>query len=315
MYIKELQVDNFKSFANDMTIPFLKGFTTISGPNGSGKSNIIDSILFALGLASVRNLRMEQLSDFISTHTKKNEAYVKVVFEPENDEEEQLSVARKIRKSPSGFNSVYYLNDQVSTLTEIHTKLEKYRITPNSYNVVMQNDVMSITNCSTVERRKIVDEIAGIADFNRRIDKAQEELLTIEERVEKSRNAHIAGYNCVQAVLIGYEDLLTIEFSELLKVSMGIGRGIAGCGEMCGTALGGAMLVSYVNGISEADKPHKLATEKKVKEFLAEFKETYGALRCDDLLKDWKTNPESKKKPCREMIMEVVRMLEKYLIQ
>ena len=186
MYIKELQVDNFKSFANDMTIPFLKGFTTISGPNGSGKSNIIDSILFALGLASVRNLRMEQLSDFISTHTKKNEAYVKVVFEPENDEEEQLSVARKIRKSPSGFNSVYYLNDQVSTLTEIHTKLEKYRITPNSYNVVMQNDVMSITNCSTVERRKIVDEIAGIADFNRRIDKAQEELLTVEERVENA---------------------------------------------------------------------------------------------------------------------------------
>ena len=186
MYIKELQVDNFKSFANDMTIPFLKGFTTISGPNGSGKSNIIDSILFALGLASVRNLRMEQLSDFISTHTKKNEAYVKVVFEPENDEEEQLSVARKIRKSSSGFNSVYYLNDQVSTLTEIHTKLEKYRITPNSYNVVMQNDVMSITNCSTVERRKIVDEIAGIADFNRRIEKAQEELLTVEERVENA---------------------------------------------------------------------------------------------------------------------------------
>ena len=186
MYIKELQVDNFKSFANDMTIPFLKGFTTISGPNGSGKSNIIDSILFALGLASVRNLRMEQLSDFISTHTKKNEAYVKVVFEPENDEEEQLSVARKIRKSPSGFNSVYYLNDQVSTLTEIHTKLEKYRITPNSYNVVMQNYVMIITNCSTVERRKIVDEIAGIADFNRRIDKAQEELLTVEERVENA---------------------------------------------------------------------------------------------------------------------------------
>lgn len=186
MYIKELQVNNFKSFANDMTIPFLKGFTTISGPNGSGKSNIIDSILFALGLASVRNLRMEQLSDFISTHTKKNEAYVKVVFEPENNEEESLSVARRIRKSSQGFNSVYYLNDQVSTLTEIHTRLEKYRITPNSYNVMMQGDVMSITNCSTVERRKIIDEIAGIADFNRRIEKAQEELLTVEERVENA---------------------------------------------------------------------------------------------------------------------------------
>ena len=138
--------------------------------------------------------------------------------------------------------------------------------------------------------------------------------MNIEERVEKSRNAHISGYNCVQSVLIAYEDILSFDLKELLKVSMGIGRGIGGCGEMCGTALAGAMLVSYVNGTSEADKPHKLATEKKVKAFLDEFKETYGALRCDDLLKDWKTNPESKKKPCREMIMEVVRMLEKHLI-
>ncbi len=186
MYIKELEVDNFKSFASDITIPFLKGFTTISGPNGSGKSNIIDSILFALGLASARNLRTEQLSDFISTHTKKNEAYVKVVFEPETQDEEPISVARKIRKSSQGFNSVYYFNDQVSTLTDIHTHLEKYRITPNSYNVMMQGDVMSITNCSNLERRKIIDEIAGIADFNRRIEKAQEELLTVEERVENA---------------------------------------------------------------------------------------------------------------------------------
>ncbi len=186
MYIKELEVDNFKSFASDITIPFLKGFTTISGPNGSGKSNIIDSILFALGLASARNLRTEQLSDFISTHTKRNEAFVKVVFEPENNEEEPITVARRIKKSSQGFNSVYYLNDQISTLTEIHTRLEKYRITPNSYNVMMQGDVMSITNCSAVERRKIIDEIAGVADFNRRIEKAQNELMTVEERVENA---------------------------------------------------------------------------------------------------------------------------------
>ncbi len=186
MYIKELEVDNFKSFAGDVKIPFLKGFTTVAGPNGSGKSNIIDGILFALGLASARNLRTEQLSDFISTHTKKNEAYVKVVFEPDDNSEENISVARRIKKSSQGFNSIYYLNDQVTTLTDIHTRLEKYRITPNSYNVIMQSDVMSIVNCSNIERRKIIDEIAGIADFNRRIDKANEELLTVEERVENA---------------------------------------------------------------------------------------------------------------------------------
>ena len=186
MYIKELEVDNFKSFANNVTIPFRKGFTTIAGPNGSGKSNIIDSILFALGLASARNLRMEQLSDFISTHTNKNEAFVKVVLEGENAGEEEISIGRKIRKSSQGYNSVYYMNDKVTTLAEILAKLEKYRITPNSYNVVMQSDVMSITNCSNTERRKIIDEVAGIADFNRRIDKAKDELQTVEERVEKA---------------------------------------------------------------------------------------------------------------------------------
>ena len=186
MYIKELEVDNFKSFANTVTIPFLKGFTTISGPNGSGKSNIIDSILFALGLSTSRTLRAEKLFHLISTHNKRNEAFVRVAFAPENSDEEEIVVGRKIRKSSQGFNSIYYLNGKIATLSEIHAKLEKHNITPNSYNVMMQGDVTSITNCSAFERRKIVDEIAGVADFDRRIDQASQELSTVEQRVEKS---------------------------------------------------------------------------------------------------------------------------------
>ncbi len=186
MYIKEVEIDNFKSFANKITIPFLKGFTTISGPNGSGKSNIIDSILFALGLSTSRTLRAEKISQLISTHTRRNEAIVKVTFAPEDAEEKEFSVARKIKKSSQGYNSIYYLNDKIVTLTDIHTVLEKYNITPNSYNVIMQNDVMSITNCSDTDRRKIIDEIAGVADFDRRIEQAQNELGTVEARVQNS---------------------------------------------------------------------------------------------------------------------------------
>ena len=186
MYIKEVEIDNFKSFANKVTIPFLKGFTTISGPNGSGKSNIIDSVLFALGLSTSRTLRAEKISQLISTHTRRNEAIVKVTFAPEGGEEKEFSVARKIKKSSQGYNSIYYLNDKIVTLTDVHTVLEKYNITPNSYNVIMQNDVMSITNCSDVERRKIIDEIAGVADFDRRIEQAQNELGTVEARVQNS---------------------------------------------------------------------------------------------------------------------------------
>lgn len=185
MYIKQLEIDNFKSFANKSEIPLLKGFTTVSGPNGSGKSNIIDSVLFALGLANASELRAENLSHFISTYTKRNDAFVKVTF---GDVEggEDLSIARRIRKSTQGYASTYYINDSVTTLTNVHAVLEKYNVTPNSYNVMMQGDVQGITNCTPKNRRKIIDEIAGIADFDRRIEQATNELTDVEQRVERS---------------------------------------------------------------------------------------------------------------------------------
>ena len=186
MYIKQLEIDNFKSFANKSEIPLLEGFTTISGPNGSGKSNIIDSILFALGLANASELRAENLSHFISTYTKRNEALVKVTFGGMKDGKD-LSIARKIRKSTQGYASTYYINDAVTTLTNVHAELERYNVTPNSYNVMMQGDVMGITNCSPKNRRKIIDEIAGVADFDRRIEQATNELTTVEQRVERSQ--------------------------------------------------------------------------------------------------------------------------------
>lgn len=185
MYIKQLEIDNFKSFANKSEIPLLGGFTTISGPNGSGKSNIIDSVLFALGLANAGELRAENLSQFISTYTKRDDAFVKVIFGGVEGNQD-LSIGRKIRKSTQGYVSTYYLNDSPTTLSNVHAVLEKYNVTPNSYNVMMQGDVTGIINCSLKQRRKIIDEIAGIADFDRRIEQATNELTTVEQRVEKS---------------------------------------------------------------------------------------------------------------------------------
>lgn len=184
MYIKQLEIDNFKSFANKVDIPLLQGFTTVSGPNGSGKSTIIDSILFALGLSTSRTLRAEKLFHLISTYNKRNEAYVKVTFG--GVEGGDFSVARRIRKATQGFNSIFYLNDKIVTKEEILNLLENHNITPNSYNVVMQGDVTTITSCTANERRKVVDEIAGVADFDRRIEQATAELETVEKRVMNS---------------------------------------------------------------------------------------------------------------------------------
>ncbi len=187
MYIKQIEIDNFKSFATKIEIPLLKGFSTIVGPNGSGKSNIIDAVLFALGLSTSRTLRAEKLADFISTYTKRNEAIVKVTF-AEGENGEEFSVTRRIKKSTQGYNSIYYLDDKVTTHTEILMKLEKYNVTPNSYNVVMQGDVTSIIGATDGERRKIIDEIAGVADFDRQINQASEKLDSVEESVKFSTN-------------------------------------------------------------------------------------------------------------------------------
>jgi len=187
MRLKQLEIDNFKSFANKVEIPFLSGFTTISGPNGSGKSNIIDSVLFALGLTSSRALRSEKgVSDLITTHNNRGEASVKVVFEVDEKTGEELSVLRRVKKSSQGFTSSYYMNEKPSTLSQIHLELEKYNVTPNGYNVIMQGDVVTITSCSPVERRKIIDEIAGVADFDRKLDMAQGELETVDLRVNEA---------------------------------------------------------------------------------------------------------------------------------
>ncbi len=187
MYIKQIEIDNFKSFATKVDIPLLKGFTTIVGPNGSGKSNIIDAVLFALGLQQARSLRAEKIEDLVSIYTKRNEAYVKVIFgDCENGSE--LSIARKIKKSPTTktYNSVYYLNDKVTTHTDVMIELEKYNVTPNSYNVVMQGDITSIISVTDNERRKIIDEIAGVSDWTRQINQAKDKLDAVEVSVKNS---------------------------------------------------------------------------------------------------------------------------------
>ena len=123
MYIKKLEIDNFKSFANKTEIPLLEGFTSITGPNGSGKSNIIDSVMFALGLRNGSALRIENAADYITAFNNRKEAFVKVTFGGVAGYDE-LTISRRIKKGSQGYNSTYYLNDKVETLTNIKAVLE-----------------------------------------------------------------------------------------------------------------------------------------------------------------------------------------------
>jgi len=188
MFINELEIHNFKSFGKRVKIPFFDDFTAVSGPNGSGKSNIVDSVLFCLGLSSSRTMRAEKLTDLIFNGNGADEAMVKVRFDNADAElpaDVDVTVARKVRRTASGYYSYYYLNGKACTLADIHELLSKACITPEGYNVVLQGDITRIIEVSPLERRKIIDEIAGIAEFDRRRDRALDELEVVRERVER----------------------------------------------------------------------------------------------------------------------------------
>lgn len=179
MYITELEIDNFKSFGRKTRIPFFEGFTVISGPNGSGKSNIIDSILFCLALSSARGLRAEKLTDLLNVNTGKNTAEVSITFS------DGTNIRRRIKKTARGYYSYNYLNDRLCKQGEIVDFLAKYGIKAEGYNVVMQGDVTRITEMTDNERRKIIDEIAGVSEFDKKKDQALGELEVVRERIER----------------------------------------------------------------------------------------------------------------------------------
>ncbi|MCC7575755.1 MAG: AAA family ATPase, partial [Methanomethylovorans sp.] len=183
MYIKEIEFINFKSFGKKVKIPFYDDFTTISGPNGSGKSNIIDGILFVLGLSSSRTLRAEKLTDLIYNGDKaKKPDFAQVTIKFDNTDREmpvdtdEVAITRKIRETDTGYYSYFYFNGKAVSLADVHNYLAKARVTPEGYNVVMQGDVTRIITMTPVERRKIIDEIAGVAEFDNKKERALSEL-------------------------------------------------------------------------------------------------------------------------------------------
>jgi chromosome segregation protein len=179
LHITELEIDNFKSFAKKTKIPFFEGCTVISGPNGSGKSNIIDSLLFGLALTTSRTLRAEKLTDLINLGSGKNAAEVAITLS------DGTVIRRRIKRTQNGYYNYNYLNDRLCKQGDIVDLLARYGIKPHGYNVVMQGDITRIIEMSDFERRKIIDEIAGVAEFDQKRDQALAELEIVRERIER----------------------------------------------------------------------------------------------------------------------------------
>ena len=184
----------------------------VTGPNGSGKSNILDGVLFCLGLANSRGMRADRLPDLVNSGVlkagKSAETTVSVRFDlsdwqPDAAEEgleapeegpwiradqKEWTVTRKLRVMPGGSYSSSYSADGIPcNLQQLQTQLRRLRIDPEGSNVVMQGDVTRIVSMSNRDRRGLIDELAGVALFDTRIEQTRRKLDEVQERQERCR--------------------------------------------------------------------------------------------------------------------------------
>lgn len=192
MKVEEVVLNNFKSFGKKTRIPFSDGFNAISGPNGSGKSNIIDAFCFVLGTSTTKDLRADNLTDLIfQGENGKNPNFAEVTLKLDNSEgelptsDDNVTITRKVKRTDKGYYSYYYLNGNSVTLTEIHEFISEAGISEEGYNIVMQGDVTRITEVGSTERRRIIDEIAGVSEFEKKKEKAFEELDAVKDEIDR----------------------------------------------------------------------------------------------------------------------------------
>jgi len=195
LYLKEVVLENFKSFGKKTRVPFLQGFTAVTGPNASGKSNISDAVLFVLGPKSSKVVRAGKLTDLIFNggNGRKNPGYCKVslVFDnsdrtiPLDSNEVTLTRLVKYANNPENYYSYFYVNGKTSSLTEFENLLAHAHISADGYNFVQQGHINAITSMSNLERRRILDDIAGITKFDSDIEKADRKGEEVEQNMER----------------------------------------------------------------------------------------------------------------------------------
>ncbi len=189
--IEKIELQGFKSFAKKTLLTFPSNFSVVCGPNGSGKSNILDAICFVLGRTSAKSLRADRMLEMIFHGTKRRPAsdFAKITLWFDNSakifpfEEDKIFISRRINKKGI---SIYKLNGRTVTRETIQEILRPALIKPGGHNIILQGDVTEVIEMSPIERREVIDDISGIREFDEKRNKAQRELLTVEERIKES---------------------------------------------------------------------------------------------------------------------------------
>lgn len=173
MYLKSIEVQGFKSFANKIRFQFHNGITCIVGPNGSGKSNVADAVRWVLGEQRIKQLRGESMQDviFSGTEMRKPLSYAYVAITLDNSEHElaidydEVTVSRRLYRSGE---SEYAINGTVCRLKDVNELFYDTGIGKEGYSIIGQGQIETILSGKPEERRELFDEAAGIVKFKRR---------------------------------------------------------------------------------------------------------------------------------------------------
>ncbi|MGC8939377.1 MAG: chromosome segregation protein SMC [Candidatus Bathyarchaeia archaeon] len=187
-YIKKIELKGFKSFGPQTVKVILdKGFTAITGPNGSGKTNIVDAVLFALGELSTKRLRAENAAKLIFHGSEKagleRAKMAKVVIQFDNADGRipvdtvTVTVSREVYRNGQ---SVYRLNGRRISRAQILEILSMAGLSSTSQNIILQGTITRLTDIAPMERRKIIEDLIGIAQYDAEKAEAEDKLRTAD---------------------------------------------------------------------------------------------------------------------------------------
>lgn len=190
MYLKEIEIQGFKSFADKTKVVFDQGVTAVVGPNGSGKSNITESLRWALGESSVKSLRGGKMPDviFAGTESRKPLNYASVVVTLDNedgfikDAGQVIKVERHIYRSG---DSEYRIDGKKVRLRDIHDLFLDTGLGRDSFSIISQGKVEEIFNSKSEERRAIFEEAAGVLKYKTRRKETESKLQQTQDNLDR----------------------------------------------------------------------------------------------------------------------------------
>ena len=217
MYLKQIEMTGFKSFADRTKISFTEGVTAIVGPNGSGKSNVTESLRWALGEQSAKSLRGSKMPDIIFSGTEArramNFAEVTVTFDNSDsylNSQEEVTVTRRLYRNG---DSDFLINNKKVRLKDIHDLFTDTGLGRDSFSIISQGKIESIFNSRPEERRLIFEEAAGVLKYKGRKKETETKLTATMENISRlddiiyELNAQLVPLKAQRDVALKYQGL------------------------------------------------------------------------------------------------------------